>query len=134
MHSCSGKTDFRQLAEFCKPSRKDTSLAGVKAKIWTFSTLEGESDTPPISTGDPFHNVCPVGGGKCMQYIFHVCRPKSLSFAKAENLRKRYTVTALWKAGTTVGRQKQMAANGPGKVREFESQCWDAFKLGVARF
>ena len=77
----------------------------------------------------------PSGGGECMQYIFHVCRPKSLKrFAKAENLRKRFAVIALWKVGTIVGRQKQMAANGPGKVREFAAQCWDAFKLGVARF
>ena len=38
-----------------------------------------------------------------MYYMFHVCRPKSLErFAKAENLRQRYAVTALWKVGTTV--------------------------------
>ena len=75
------------------------------------------------------------GGGGMYLIQFHVCRPKSLKrFAKAENLRKRYTVTAFWKVGTIVGRQKQMVANGPGKVREFAAQCWNAFKLGVARF
>ena len=77
--------------------------------------------------GTPFIMYAQWGGGGNVCNTFSTFA--SARFSKAENLRKRYTVTASWKAGTIVGRQKQMAANGPGKVREFAAQCWNAFKL-----